>query len=163
MCGSALTFQEFPFSQVCSLLAPPGPGASSRPCSDSYHGPSANSEVEVKSVVDFIKNHGNFKAFLTLHSYSQLLMYPYGYKCTRPDDYAELVRQEDLALPSSLLSSCLSVLSMLFLNDSITAGTISLRQCGSHKHNSNGKDLWRSLSNPVPTGLWSQSQFQSEF
>ncbi|KAL2308866.1 hypothetical protein Nmel_005036 [Mimus melanotis] len=67
-----------------------GPGASDKPCSDSYHGPSANSEVEVKSVVDFIKNHGNFKAFLTLHSYSQLLMYPYGYKCTRPDDYAEL-------------------------------------------------------------------------
>lgn len=81
-----------------SLLAPSGPGASNRPCSDSYHGPSANSEVEVKSVVDFIKNHGNFKAFLTLHSYSQLLMYPYGYKCTRPDDYAELVRQKGLAL-----------------------------------------------------------------
>ncbi|XP_027563544.1 carboxypeptidase A2-like, partial [Neopelma chrysocephalum] len=67
-----------------------GPGASSSPCSDSYHGPSAESEVEVKSVADFIRNHGNFKAFLTLHSYSQLLMYPYGYKCTRPDDYAEL-------------------------------------------------------------------------
>ncbi|XP_014164931.1 carboxypeptidase A2 isoform X2 [Geospiza fortis] len=67
-----------------------GPGASNNPCSESYHGPSANSEVEVKSVVDFIKNRGNFKAFLTLHSYSQLLMYPYGYKCTRPDDYAEL-------------------------------------------------------------------------
>ncbi|NXL99208.1 CBPA2 Carboxypeptidase, partial [Tyrannus savana] len=74
----------------CPLLAPPGPGASNKPCSDSYHGPSANSEVEVRSVADFIKNHGNFKAFLTLHSYSQLLMYPYGYKCTRPNDYAEL-------------------------------------------------------------------------
>ncbi|NWI88146.1 CBPA2 Carboxypeptidase, partial [Pitta sordida] len=72
------------------LFPLPGPGASNSPCSDSYHGPSANSEVEVKSVVDFIKSHGNFKAFLTLHSYSQLLMYPYGYKCTRPDDYAEL-------------------------------------------------------------------------
>ncbi|KAM9388905.1 carboxypeptidase A2-like [Phaethornis superciliosus] len=67
-----------------------GPGASSNPCSDSYHGPSANSEVEVKSIVNFIKGHGNIKAFLTLHSYSQLLMYPYGYKCTRPADYAEL-------------------------------------------------------------------------
>ncbi|NWU93763.1 CBPA2 Carboxypeptidase, partial [Upupa epops] len=67
-----------------------GPGASNKPCSDSYHGPSANSEVEVRSVVNFIKNHGNFKAFLTLHSYSQLLMYPYGYKCTAPADYAEL-------------------------------------------------------------------------
>ncbi|XP_074020081.1 carboxypeptidase A2-like isoform X1 [Numenius arquata] len=67
-----------------------GPGASSNPCSDSYRGPSANSEVEVRSVVNFIKNHGNIQAFLTLHSYSQLLMYPYGYKCTQPADYAEL-------------------------------------------------------------------------
>ncbi|KAM6283521.1 carboxypeptidase A2-like [Spheniscus humboldti] len=67
-----------------------GPGASNNPCSDSYRGPSANSEVEVKSVVNFIKNHGNIRAFLTLHSYSQLLMYPYGYKCTEPADYAEL-------------------------------------------------------------------------
>ncbi|KAM6145801.1 carboxypeptidase A2-like [Phoenicopterus ruber ruber] len=67
-----------------------GPGASSNPCSDSYRGPSANSEVEVRSVVNFIKNHGNIRAFLTLHSYSQLLMYPYGYKCTKPADYAEL-------------------------------------------------------------------------
>ncbi|KFZ46004.1 Carboxypeptidase A2, partial [Antrostomus carolinensis] len=67
-----------------------GPGASNNPCSESYHGPSANSEVEVKSIVNFIKNHGNIQAFLTLHSYSQLLMYPYGYKCTEPADYAEL-------------------------------------------------------------------------
>ncbi|KAL4669804.1 hypothetical protein H8959_008358 [Pygathrix nigripes] len=67
-----------------------GPGASSNPCSDSYHGPSANSEVEVKSIVDFIKSHGKVKAFITLHSYSQLLMFPYGYKCTKPDNSDEL-------------------------------------------------------------------------
>ncbi|XP_049631019.1 carboxypeptidase A2 isoform X2 [Suncus etruscus] len=67
-----------------------GPGASDKPCSDSYHGPSANSEVEVKSIVDFIKSHGNFKAFITIHSYSQLLMFPYGYKCTKSDRFDEL-------------------------------------------------------------------------
>uniref|UniRef100_A0A2K6LZG4 Carboxypeptidase A2 n=1 Tax=Rhinopithecus bieti TaxID=61621 RepID=A0A2K6LZG4_RHIBE len=70
-----------------------GPGASSNPCSDSYHGPSANSEVEVKSIVDFIKSHGKVKAFITLHSYSQLLMFPYGYKCTKPDNSDELAAQ----------------------------------------------------------------------
>nr|XP_048692724.1 carboxypeptidase A2-like isoform X2 [Caretta caretta] len=67
-----------------------GPGASTNPCSDSYHGPSANSEVEVKNVVNFIKSHGKIKAFLTLHSYSQLLLFPFGYKCTKPADYKEL-------------------------------------------------------------------------
>jgi hypothetical protein len=45
----------------------------------------------VKSIVDFIKSHGKVKAFITLHSYSQLLMFPYGYKCAKPDDFNELV------------------------------------------------------------------------
>ncbi|XP_005402490.1 PREDICTED: carboxypeptidase A2 [Chinchilla lanigera] len=67
-----------------------GPGASNSPCSDSYHGPKANSEVEVKSIVDFIKSHGEVKAFITLHSYSQLLMFPYGYTCTKSDSFDEL-------------------------------------------------------------------------
>ncbi|XP_060545340.1 carboxypeptidase A2 [Pantherophis guttatus] len=67
-----------------------GPGASNDPCSDSYRGPSANSEVEVRSMVDFVKRHGNIKAFISIHSYSQFLMYPYGYKCTKPKDAAEL-------------------------------------------------------------------------
>ncbi|KAG9271968.1 carboxypeptidase A1 [Astyanax mexicanus] len=67
-----------------------GPGASKNPCSDSYHGPSAQSEIEVKNVVDLVKNHGNFKAFISIHSYSQLLMYPYGYSCNNIPDQAEL-------------------------------------------------------------------------
>uniref|UniRef100_A0AAT9KIP0 Carboxypeptidase A1 n=1 Tax=Amphiprion clarkii TaxID=80970 RepID=A0AAT9KIP0_AMPCL len=67
-----------------------GPGASSSPCSESYRGPSAHSEIEVKNVVDLIKSHGNFKAFISVHSYSQLLMYPYGYTCTNVPHQAEL-------------------------------------------------------------------------
>lgn len=72
----------------------PGPGASSYPCSDSYHGPSANSEIEVKNVVNLIQSHGNFKAFISVHSYSQLLMYPYGYVCSSANHQAELVRKQ---------------------------------------------------------------------
>ncbi|KFP90522.1 Carboxypeptidase A1, partial [Apaloderma vittatum] len=44
-----------------------GSGASASPCSDTYHGPYANSEPEVKSIVDFVKNHGNIKAFVSIH------------------------------------------------------------------------------------------------
>ncbi|XP_037623423.1 carboxypeptidase A4 [Sebastes umbrosus] len=58
-----------------------GPGASRNPCSESYHGPSAHSEIEVKNVVNLIKSHGNFKSFISVHAYSQLLMYPHGYSC----------------------------------------------------------------------------------
>ncbi|XP_077197089.1 carboxypeptidase A2-like [Paroedura picta] len=80
-----------------------GPGASSNPCSDSYHGPSANSEAEVRSIVEFIKSHGNVKAFISIHSYSQLMMYPYGYKCSSPKDHQELdevVKEATSALAS---------------------------------------------------------------
>uniref|UniRef100_A0A674PMZ1 Carboxypeptidase A1 n=1 Tax=Takifugu rubripes TaxID=31033 RepID=A0A674PMZ1_TAKRU len=67
-----------------------GPGASSDPCSQRYHGPRAHSESEVKSIVDFVKAHGNIKAFISIHSFSQLLLYPYGYTRTPVKDQAEL-------------------------------------------------------------------------
>ncbi|XP_043824083.1 carboxypeptidase A4-like isoform X1 [Dromiciops gliroides] len=67
-----------------------GQGSSDEPCSEVYRGPKPNSEVEVKSVVDFIESHGNFQSFIDIHSYSQLLMYPYGYTCNNAPDFAEL-------------------------------------------------------------------------
>ncbi|KAJ3596322.1 hypothetical protein NHX12_002731 [Muraenolepis orangiensis] len=67
-----------------------GPGSSRNPCSDSYHGTSAHSEVEVRNVVNLIKAHGNFKSFISIHAFSQLLMYPYGYTCQDIPDKAEL-------------------------------------------------------------------------
>ncbi|KAM7325541.1 hypothetical protein ACRRTK_015794 [Alexandromys fortis] len=67
-----------------------GEGASHNPCSEVYHGSHPNSEVEVKSVVDFIQKHGDFKCFIDLHSYSQLLMYPYGYTVKKAPDAEEL-------------------------------------------------------------------------
>ncbi|XP_005673222.1 carboxypeptidase A1 isoform X1 [Sus scrofa] len=67
-----------------------GAGASSNPCSETYHGKFPNSEVEVKSIVDFVNDHGNIKAFISIHSYSQLLLYPYGYKTEAPADKDEL-------------------------------------------------------------------------
>ncbi|KAL7403030.1 hypothetical protein ABVT39_023410 [Epinephelus coioides] len=67
-----------------------GPGASRNPCSESYHGPSAHSEIEVKNVVNLIKSHGNFKSFISIHAYSQLLMYPHGYSCKNVAHQPEL-------------------------------------------------------------------------
>nr|AIN76718.1 carboxypeptidase A [Oplegnathus fasciatus] len=67
-----------------------GSGASGNPCSETYRGPRANSESEVKSIVDFVNSHRNLKAFLSIHSYSQMLLYPYGYTTTPAKDQAEL-------------------------------------------------------------------------
>ncbi|XP_005813105.1 carboxypeptidase A1-like [Xiphophorus maculatus] len=67
-----------------------GPGASTNPCSETYQGSSAHSEIEVKNIVNLIQSHGNFKSFISVHAYSQLLMYPYGYTCRSAADQAEL-------------------------------------------------------------------------
>lgn len=78
---------------ACFLLHhAPGSGSSSNPCSETYHGPYAHSESEVKSIVDFIQSHGNVKGLISIHSYSQMLMFPYGYKWTTSPDHEELVR-----------------------------------------------------------------------
>ncbi|KAM3610168.1 uncharacterized protein V6R79_026389 [Siganus canaliculatus] len=65
-------------------------GASSSPCSETYRGPKANSEAEVEAIVNFIKSYGQFKGFISIHSYSQMLLYPYGYTRTPAADQAEL-------------------------------------------------------------------------
>lgn len=41
--------------------------------------------------MDFVQNHGNIKAFISIHSYSQLLLYPYGYTTKAAPDKEELV------------------------------------------------------------------------
>ena len=67
-------------------------GASKDPCTDTYCGPSAFSEVEVKAVADYIAmQKGTIKAFIDFHSYSQLWMTPWGYTKDLPPDYADLV------------------------------------------------------------------------
>ncbi|XP_004707874.1 carboxypeptidase A1 [Echinops telfairi] len=65
-------------------------GASNNPCTETYHGKFPNSESEVKAIVDFVKDHGNIKAFISIHSYSQLLLYPFGYKMDPARDQSEL-------------------------------------------------------------------------
>lgn len=66
-------------------------GASRSPCADTYCGPAAESEKETKALADFIrKNLSSIKAYLTIHSYSQMLLYPYSYAYKLPANNAEL-------------------------------------------------------------------------
>ncbi|NXG15928.1 CBPB1 Carboxypeptidase, partial [Grallaria varia] len=66
-------------------------GASKNPCSDTYCGSAPESEKETKALADFIREHlSTIKAYLTIHSYSQLLLFPYSYTYALPPDYQEL-------------------------------------------------------------------------
>ncbi|KAK7076841.1 hypothetical protein SK128_011598 [Halocaridina rubra] len=70
-----------------------GPGTSDSPCSDIYHGPSAFSEAESSAVRDSTVALGSrMKMFITIHSYSQYWMTPYGYDYTLPANYDEQYR-----------------------------------------------------------------------
>lgn len=65
-------------------------GTSRDPCSDTYSGPSAFSEIEVKSVADYIQANGkDMKIFIDFHSFSELWMTPWGWTKDLPTDYQE--------------------------------------------------------------------------
>ncbi|KAM3860845.1 carboxypeptidase B [Diretmus argenteus] len=68
-------------------------GASSNPCSDIYCGSKPESEIEAKNVADFIRrNKSIIKAYLTIHSYSQLLLFPYSYTYGLAAHHSELLK-----------------------------------------------------------------------
>lgn len=67
-------------------------GASGIPCTDTYHGPSAFSEVSTKSLSNFISGIAkDLVAYFAFHSYSQLLLLPYGTNETHLDNYEKMV------------------------------------------------------------------------
>jgi len=66
-------------------------GSSTDPCSDTYAGPSADSELETKSIENYInKYRGQWDSYLTVHSYGKWWFTPYGYSTVLPADYTDL-------------------------------------------------------------------------
>ncbi|PIO63621.1 shTK domain protein, partial [Teladorsagia circumcincta] len=69
-------------------------GSSDDPCSEIYQGTGAFSEPETKAIRDAIlsrRYRGRVDAFITLHTYSQIWIHPYGHrKDSYPGDIQEL-------------------------------------------------------------------------
>lgn len=58
-----------------------GIGSSDKICAYDYSGPEVNSEPEAKYWSEYLSKsipENNVKVFLSLHSFSQLIMFPYG-------------------------------------------------------------------------------------
>lgn len=66
-----------------------GPGSSGDTFSEIYRGPAAFSEVETQAVRDFLTAQAP-KALISYHSFSQLILYPWGYTHNAPPDQALL-------------------------------------------------------------------------
>ncbi|XP_054441257.1 mast cell carboxypeptidase A [Pteronotus mesoamericanus] len=61
------------------------------PCHETYPGPASESEKETKAVTDFIQSHlKSIKAYITIHSYSQMLLFPNGYTSELTPNNGEL-------------------------------------------------------------------------
>lgn len=63
-----------------------GQGASSLPGSDTYRGASAFSEPETQVLRDFFINHPNVRAQLDIHSFTQLILWPFASTSALPPD-----------------------------------------------------------------------------
>lgn len=61
-------------------------GASSRPSSDTYRGEGPFSEPETQAVRDFIASRKNLKIMMSYHSFSNLILWPWGYTKQRNSD-----------------------------------------------------------------------------
>ena len=66
-------------------------GSSHSPCQEDYRGPAPFVAAESKAITDYIKNLGDVISYIDFHSYSELWMFPYGYKChSRIPEYNEV-------------------------------------------------------------------------
>ncbi|XP_066517127.1 carboxypeptidase B2 [Hoplias malabaricus] len=67
-------------------------GASSYPCSEIYCGQYPESEPEVEAVAKFLRsNKDTVKLYFSIHSYSQMLLFPYSYTFDLAQNHAELL------------------------------------------------------------------------
>ncbi|PKL75108.1 MAG: hypothetical protein CVV27_17075 [Candidatus Melainabacteria bacterium HGW-Melainabacteria-1] len=63
-----------------------GGGASTSPSSDTYRGEAAFSEPETQAIRDFIGSKKNLKIMMSYHSFSNLILWPWGYTKQRVND-----------------------------------------------------------------------------
>jgi len=76
-------------------------GVGTSPCSETWPGDNAHSEPESLVISDYILGNvpqGGWKIFLTLHSYSQLWMAPWGYSTDVPPNIDDLRRAGEAAV-----------------------------------------------------------------
>ncbi len=74
-----------------------GAGAGTDPSSETYRGPSAFSEPETQAVKTFIESHPNITTLLSYHTFSELILYPWGYTYDSIEDQRALKVHEAMA------------------------------------------------------------------
>ena len=89
-----ITSHHWPHQQseiLWYFFFPTAIGGSTSPCSDIFAGVGAFSEAESQAVRNFLMSGINFASYLTVHSYGQMWLYPWGYTSALPSDWQLLV------------------------------------------------------------------------
>ncbi|MBI4425726.1 MAG: zinc carboxypeptidase [Elusimicrobia bacterium] len=72
-------------------------GASDRPDSDTYRGPAPFSEPESRAVKRFVEGRPNLKVLLSFHTFSELILYPWGHTYDPIGDEKALAAYKSMA------------------------------------------------------------------
>jgi carboxypeptidase T len=74
-----------------------GGGASTSPRHDTYRGTSAFSEPETQAIKAFTESHENINILLSFHTFSKLILYPWGHQYEKIPNAADLRVHETMA------------------------------------------------------------------
>ncbi len=82
-----------------------GPGSSGTTSSETYRGPSPWSEPETQAMRDFILGRPELVAAIDFHSYSQLILWPYGFTATQLPANASVYEASTDAMEAAIEAS----------------------------------------------------------
>jgi len=102
-----------------------GGGSSTNPCSDTYMGTAAASEIEVQITQDYFKSIPPVLGAIDWHSYSQLILRPYGWTQSNSPDEARLKQIGDTMSGSILAVHNQRYTSQKSIQLYVTTGTAS--------------------------------------
>ncbi len=129
-----------------------GEGTSSNFNSDVYHGPSPFSEVETQAMKFFVENH-NFVMAFNNHTYSNLLLYPYGFTQNYPTPENDLFQgiSEELVSQNGFANIISSELySAAGGSDDFMYGTVGTHSKIYSFTPEIGDSFWPSISRIIP-------------
>lgn len=105
-------------------------GANRSPCSNIYAGAIPFSEPEVTAMKKFIENKvKDLKIYISLHSYGQLFLSPWGYTQEKPENHDDQMRAAQLAVEAIKNET----------GRNYHHGTIAEIMCNNSKHNIQNK------------------------
>jgi len=123
-------------------------GSSTNPCSDTYMGPSVSSELETQATQNYFRGIKNVTVGFDWHSYSQLMLRPYGWTTADSPDETVLKAQGDAYVASIAATSGMVYTSQKSIQLYVTTGTASDWFYGNDATTNNG-GFWRAAGYTV--------------